>query len=242
MNNKILVTLAASVLAGNLALASSVSSTTLDFSAPAVSGDPSPTENPVGSIIFNLSTQSFRGLFDDGTWKPLGSTSAPSVATKTLWSGSGTYTTPAGVSYLKIKMIGGGGGGSGSSVSTSANGGVGGTGSTTTFGTSLLTANGGLGGDGSAVGAGGAGGIYAAAGVAAASNTGAGGSGGGCTSSCLVGNGGGAGGYIEAVISSPNSSYTYSVGAGGAGGTPGTGGINGGAGGSGVIFIEEHYQ
>ena len=64
-------------------------------------------------------------------------------------SGSGTYTTPSGCSYLTIEMVGGGsggggGGGNGSNFSTIA----GGNGSASTFGTSLLTANGGTNGGG----------------------------------------------------------------------------------------------
>jgi hypothetical protein len=67
---------------------------------------------------------------------------APSVQRFT--SGSGTYTTPTGVKYIMVEMVGGGGGGAGSG--TSSSGGVGGAGGNTTFGTSLLTANGGGGG------------------------------------------------------------------------------------------------
>lgn len=55
-------------------------------------------------------------------------------------TGSGTYTTPANVTRIKIRMIGGGGGGSGSGT---ALGGTGSGGGNTTFGSSLLTANGG---------------------------------------------------------------------------------------------------
>lgn len=55
-------------------------------------------------------------------------------------SGSGTYTTPAGVKYIVVQMCGGGGGGSASSTGTPTAGGAGGN---TTFGSSLLTANGG---------------------------------------------------------------------------------------------------
>jgi hypothetical protein len=59
-------------------------------------------------------------------------------------SGSGTYTTPAGVRYLTVRMVGGGGGGE---CSDSAGGpAAGATGGTTTFGSSLLTCNGGVGG------------------------------------------------------------------------------------------------
>lgn len=58
-------------------------------------------------------------------------------------SGSGTYTTPANVVRLKVRMIGGGGGGSGSGT---ASGGTGTAGGSSTFGSSLLTAVGGSGG------------------------------------------------------------------------------------------------
>ena len=56
---------------------------------------------------------------------------------------SGTYTTPAGVRWLRVRMVGGGGGGGGSGTSGAGNGSAGGN---TTFGTSLLTAAGGGGG------------------------------------------------------------------------------------------------
>lgn len=69
-------------------------------------------------------------------------------------AGSGTYTTPAGVLYLEIEMVGGGGGSSGSGTGGGGNGGAGGS---STFGSSLLTANGGGAGIGG-VGNGGAGG------------------------------------------------------------------------------------
>lgn len=69
-------------------------------------------------------------------------------------SGSGTYTTPANVKYIRVKMVGGGAGGVGSGT---AAGTVPTAGNNSTFGSSLLTANGG--GIGSfASGAGGAGG------------------------------------------------------------------------------------
>lgn len=65
---------------------------------------------------------------------------APTI-TKYL-TGSGTYSVPAGVLYLRVQLIGGGGGGSGSGTS----GGTGGTGGASTFGTALLSAGGGIGG------------------------------------------------------------------------------------------------
>ena len=46
-----------------------------------------------------------------------------------LLSGSGTYTTPSGCKYIKVKMVGGGGGGGGiGSGGTAQNGGAGGSG------------------------------------------------------------------------------------------------------------------
>lgn len=65
-------------------------------------------------------------------------------------SGSGTYVTPAGVSYIQVQMVGGGGGGAGNG--TGPSGGAGGTGGNSTFGTSLLVANGGVGGANVALG------------------------------------------------------------------------------------------
>ncbi len=59
-------------------------------------------------------------------------------------SGSGTYTTPANVRYIKVTAVGAGGGGGASG--TASSGGTGGAGGNTTFGSSLLVANGGVGG------------------------------------------------------------------------------------------------
>lgn len=155
-------------------------------------------------------------------------------------SGSGTYTTPSGVRYIKVKQVGAGGGGAGSGGS----GGTGGTGGNTTFGTTLLVANGGVGGvvNGNIGGAGGtaslgtgpigtaliggygncgvsssAVGTFAVGGMGGTSQFGGAGSGGN-------GNGGGVGG--SAVINT-------GAGGGGAGGTSTTtfAGAGGGAGG-----------
>lgn len=68
-------------------------------------------------------------------------------------TGSGTYTRPGGVLYIKVRMVGGGGGGGGSGT---AGAGIGGTGGTTTFGTTFLSASGGAGGAAPGGGAGGA--------------------------------------------------------------------------------------
>lgn len=215
---------------------------------------------------------------------------APTVQKFT--SGSGTYTTPAGVKYIRVRMVGGGGGGGGGG---SAGGSAGGAGGNTTFGTSLLTANGGSGGDSWSGNTGGAGGTAtisspavgtamqggagsatpffmgsgaptSSGGSGAASpfggqgssivgtsatnnkhardNTGSGGAGGGSTAGTNIGGGGGggAGGYIDAIITSPSATYSYSVGAGGTAGNNGTNGGGGGVGGSGVIIVEEYYE
>ena len=77
-------------------------------------------------------------------------TTRPTVsrATRATFSGgcsaaaSGTYTTPANVRYLKIKMSGAGGGGAGGGTSGGP-GGNGANGGSTTFGSSLITCNGG---------------------------------------------------------------------------------------------------
>lgn len=67
---------------------------------------------------------------------------APTVQRFT--SGSGTYTTPANVKSIRVKMVGGGGGGQGSI--TTAWAAAGGNGTSTTFG-AILTAPGGSGGN-----------------------------------------------------------------------------------------------
>lgn len=66
-------------------------------------------------------------------------------------SGSGTYTTPAGVKYIIVTITGGGGGGGGAGA-TNTNGGDG---SASSFGTSLLIAGQGGGGRGVNTGSGG---------------------------------------------------------------------------------------
>lgn len=89
------------------------------------------------------------------------------------------------------------------------------------------------------LGGGGIGGSGGPQPTAGKTNTGAGGggayAGGGAAN---AGSGGAAGGYIEAIITSPGSSYSYAVGAAGSAGTGGSPG----AGGSGIIVVEEYYQ
>lgn len=218
-------------------------------------------------------------------WAPAsGGAGVPTIQRFT--TGSGTYTTPVGVTYLRVKLVGGGGG----AASTGTSGTFAGTnGNNSTFGTSLLTAGSGGGGQISAGGfAGGSGGTTtvnspaisvvqvdgafggspsgalatqisgglggssffggaggpatgSVAGRNAAANSGSGGSGSGSSSSITGGAGGGAGAYVEAIITSPSSTYAYIVGAEGNGGTAGVAGFAGGNGGSGVVIVEEYY-
>lgn len=81
-------------------------------------------------------------------------------------------------------------------------------------------------------------------GYSGAANTGGGGGGGGIgnVNSLFTGCGGGAGGYVDAILASPGTSYSYAVGAAGTAGTLGTSGRAGGAGGSGYIEVTEYYQ
>lgn len=110
------------------------------------------------------------------------------------------------------------------------------TGSTATY---LL---GGSGGN-SVLGGGGAAGNQGAGSSAGVTNTGGGGGGAGTNAVNAVwgGGGGGAGGYVDAIITSPSSSYSYAVGAAGSAGSAGTSGLVGAAGGSGLIVVYEHY-
>jgi len=217
--------------------------------------------------------------------------STPLPTIQKLTSGT-TYTTPAGVQWLRVKMVGAGGGGGGSCTTAANNAGAGGSGGVTTFGTSLLTANGGGGGGGvSALG--GVGGTYTITlpaygtgviggigcttpftsivtggtlngggasgasspfggqgsggvtgggnGFAASINSGSGGGSGGNPSAGYSGGGGGSGGFIDAIIPTPSTSYTYVIGAGGTVGAAGTSGFTGGLGGTGYIEVTEYY-
>lgn len=192
---------------------------------------------------------------------------------------SQTYTTPTGVQYIRVRMVGGGGSGAGGGTSQTsgnagnnttfgaqlaANGGAAGTGSTggaggtATLGSgpigTALSGGGGMGpiyagttaapsggsGGNSAFGGGGSSNDGSGAGGAGATNSGAGG-GGGSTNSVSAtssGGGGGAGGFVDAILTSPSATYTYTVGASVAGGT---GSTSGGAGAAGYIEVTEYY-
>lgn len=71
---------------------------------------------------------------------------------------------------------------------------------------------------------------------------GAGGSGAGDGATPNTGGGGAGGGYVKKLITSPSTTYTYTVGSGGAGGTAGTSGFVGGAGAGGLIIVTAYFQ
>lgn len=165
-------------------------------------------------------------------------TSAPTVTS--LTSGSGTYTTPAGVKFLVVEMVGGGGGGSGSGTASLGAGGAGGN---TTFGSSFLTANGGNGAsvDASLGNSGGTGGTASiGAGATGLAIQGGSGGSGGLSNAGGVASAGGMGGvsYLggaglgpKATIAGSAATTNSGSGGGGAGGTgPGVAGGGGGAG------------
>jgi hypothetical protein len=106
----------------------------------------------IGSLIAGM----IADLRYDGTNYMLENPAYVAPTQQRFTSGSGTYTTPAGVLALRVRMVGGGGGGG--AGSSNNDGGTGGTGGTTTFGSSLLTCTGGAGGTGTTAGVGGAGG------------------------------------------------------------------------------------
>jgi hypothetical protein len=164
-------------------------------------------------------------------------------------SGSGTGTTGGNTTFGTTLLVanggvggvggsnGGGAGGSASlgsgPIGTALSGGSG-TAASGVAGSSIAGGSGAA----SAFGGQGGGGAATVAGSAAIANTGSGGGGGGGTTN--AGGGGGAGGFVDAIITSPLSTYSYAVGASGAGGS--TTGNAGGAGGSGYIIVEEYYQ
>jgi hypothetical protein len=176
-------------------------------------------------------------------------------------SGTGTYVTPTGCTWILVRMVGAGGGGAGSGAS----GGTGDAGGNTTFGASLTASGGaaragavgtGTGGDinisgtrggntanstadniggvggGTVFGPGGAGGeADGGTGVDAAANTGAGGGGAGNSTTPAAAEAGGSGGGYVEKLIT-SPSASYAY-AVGASGAGGVAGTNGGAGGDG---------
>jgi hypothetical protein len=212
--------------------------------------DPGSTADSAGANRF---------LRSDSTWDQVdyaSITGTPSLRTyQTFTSGTGTYTPPAGVLVIKVRMCGGGAGG-GSTGSTGINSGgdsgfgsttakgatssAGGTGGTTGTGTQIFRIPGGTGASGTIITAAGQQVAGAVGGSSFFGNTGAPGGGGqgsnSAGASSSSGNGGGAGEYVEFFLTSPTA-QTYTVGAGG--NSPGSGGLGGG---HGIILVEEFYS
>jgi len=116
------------------------------------------------------------------------------------------------------------------------------TGSRGAQGSLSASGSGGNGGQSAIVGAGTGGQGTPTPGTAAASNSGSGGGGGGGSAAVAGAAAGSAGGFVDVIVSSPVSSYSYSVAAGGTAGTAGTGGAAGGAGGNGAIYVWAYFQ
>ena len=93
-----------------------------------------------GSFIPETLNQKISQATADARYVQISNEIAPNVTT--LTAGSGTYTTPAGALYLKVRAVGpgGGGGGGGTSSTTGSDGSA-----ATTFGTALISAGAGAG-------------------------------------------------------------------------------------------------
>ncbi len=203
---------------------------------------------PIRLIATILNTQSTAG-----TWASAGTKIQlqpadyfkPPTIQKVTAAGAGTYVTPAGVKYLRVRMVGAGGGGGGSGTTAGTSGG---TGTATTFGTALLSAGGGVGGTVSSTSGGGAGGassLGSAIGTALpggyggnpgqASSTSNGFPGGMGGSSALGGGGsnGGGGAGTAGIAAAANTG-----GGGGGGGTSITSNCIGGGGGGSGGFVD----
>lgn len=188
-------------------------------------------------IGYILNTQSTAGTWASaGTQVQLLPTQVKTPPTiQKFTSGTGTYNTPAGVSYLLVTIVGGGGGGAGGSNS-STNGGAGGTGGTSTFGTSLLTCVGGTGGSANSGPPGTGGSPTIGSGATGSSLVGGGGQGSGASTVAQGGHGG------SNPLGGAGSGGGQAFGAGAAasntgGGGGGASGENSGGGGGAGAFI-----
>lgn len=191
----------------------------------------------LGQLIYSS------GLATAGTWSagPTtisilsggGATSVPvrGPSTQTFTSGSGTYTTPAGVKWIRVRMVGGGGGGCGSGTSP-GNGGAGGD---TTF--STFTASGGGATTGTNVG--GAGGAASGATINVT-----GGRGGDANNAATAASGSGGGTLLGPATGSAiyggsvGRAGTTNTGAGGSGATASSAGVLSAPGGGGGGYCE----
>jgi hypothetical protein len=176
-----------------------------------------------------------------------GGSGASSTATTLTAGGTGGTST-----FNSVNAVGGSGGAavSGQQASFGGIGGTGGTGAATRRSpgfpgapgiTSITSAATGMGG-GTYFGGGATASSTQAAttvGASGATNSGGGGAGAWNSTGTNAGGGGGGGEFVYLLITSPASTYTYTV---GAAGTAGSSTTNGGAGGTGFIFVIEHYS
>ena len=208
----------------------------IDLTTTVATIDPNSSETIDGYSTFTLNSPNDEvTIVSDGSnWQKVSVIKSPTIQKFT--SGSGTYTTPNGCKFIKVKMVGGGGGGGGSGNTGI---GTGGTGGNTTFGTTLLVANGGTGGSGSTItGTGGT----ASLGTGPIGTAIQGGSGSGINTSGPGGSGAaspfggaGGGGITSATNTGTGSSAIANTGSGG-GGAGST--LNSGSGGGAGGFVE----
>lgn len=209
----------------------------------------------LGDVIYgdvNGNTKRLAGN-TTATRKFLAQTGTGSVSAAPVWttplaptiqkflSGSGTYTTPANVLYLRVRALGagGGGGGTGSSGATSGS-----NGGNTTFGTSLVVANGGGGGgignaSGSASNS--SGGSYSLGGLSGIGFNGSDGAGGSNISTGSPGGAGGNGAFGGGAPGGPNANAgdsSPSNSGGGGGGAGGSASLCSAAGGAAGGFVD----
>lgn len=154
--------------------------------------------------------------------------SQTSVATRQVLTSGTSYTTPAGVNQIKVRMVGGGGGGAG--AVNSGTGATGGNAAGTTF--NSITAAGGKGGMVNSTGGGGAGGT-GGAGSASFRSPGNPGQGSGIEGNYSGGAGGGSllgGGGVGVAQTNTGTAGAANSGGGGAGGNNNYVGAGGGGG------------
>lgn len=186
-----------------------------------------------------------------GTWASNATTvySSPitpkkNLTIQTFTSGSGTYTTPAGVKWIKIRMVGGGGSGGGGGTSTATSGSAG---NDTTFGS--FTAGGGCYGTWGSACAGGTTNTFSGTGISIDFAPGGPPGGGAPAGGLNIANGGGGGGSSPfggagagGYATTGGNARTNSGSGGGGGGNGSSGGstINGGSGGGSGGYIEAY--
>ena len=190
------------------------------------------------TTAINFLSQTGTGLISaPPVWKTF---TAPTI--QKFLSGSGTYTTPADVLYIKVRVVGGGAGGGGANTDGTA----GGNGGDTTFGSSLIVANGGFSGNhggGNGAFPGGSGGSASLGigpiGIAVPGSDGASGQPAVPGASLPGGNGGASffGGGASGVQGTGNSA-SANTGSGGGGGGSGATNISSGGGGGAGGYVE----